>query len=374
MKVVISVNTSWNIVNFRSGLIAALQKHGYEVVAVAPIDQYSARLEQIGCRHVPLAMDNMGTSPASDLKLFFRYLAVFRKERPDVYLGWTIKPNVYGSLAAHILSIPAINNVSGLGTAFLHQGWLRRLVHMLYRVGLSRSRTVFFQNTDDCRLFADAGLVREAQAGILPGSGINLDAFAPQPPVQRAEGQGPVFLLIARLLWDKGVGEFVEAARIVRQSAPNARFQLLGFLDVDNRTAVPRATVENWQAEGIIEYLGHTDNVRPYIASCDCVVLPSYREGTPRSLLEAAAMGRPLVTTDTTGCRDVVEHGVNGLLCAVRDAKDLAKQMLEISGLSVEQLGQMRKNSRLLAERKFDEQLVINAYLDAIRESKRAHP
>ncbi|GHE79853.1 glycosyl transferase [Camelimonas fluminis] len=370
MKVVISINTSWNIINFRAGLIGALQKQGFDVVAVAPTDPYSPGLAHLGCRHVPLPMDNMGTSPVRDLALFARYLSVLRKEKPDLYLGWTIKPNIYGSLAAHVLGIPAINNVSGLGTAFLHQGWLTRLVRMLYRLAFSRSRTVFFQNTDDCRLFVETGLIRQEQAGILPGSGVNVSSFVQQQPVQRDEGQGPVFLLVARLLWDKGIGEFVEAARCVRQLVPNARFQLLGFLDVENRTAVPRTTVEEWQREGIIEYLGHTDDVRPFIAESDCVVLPSYREGAPRSLLEAAAMGRPLITTDTTGCRDVVEHGFNGWLCQVKDAGDLAEQMLAFARLPPEGKHRMGQNSRLLAERKFDESFVIKSYTDAIQQIK----
>lgn len=370
MKVVISINTSWNIINFRTGLISALQEEGFTVVVVAPTDEYSPKLEHLGCRHIPMPMDNMGTSPVRDLALFARYVSVLRREAPDLYLGWTIKPNIYGSLAAHLLGVPTINNVSGLGTAFLHQGWLTRIVRMLYRMALSRSRTVFFQNADDCRLFVETGLVRRGQADILPGSGVNLSTFVQQPLVLRGEGQGPVFLLVARLLWDKGIGEFVEAARGVRQRVPNARFQLLGFLDVENRTAVPRETVEDWQREGIIEYLGHTDDVRPFISESDCVVLPSYREGAPRSLLEAAAMGRPLITTDTIGCRDVVEHGVNGWLCQVKDAGDLAEQMLAFAEMSIEGRRRMGKSSRLLVERKFDETVVIKSYLGSIRQIK----
>lgn len=365
-KAAVSINTSWNIVNFRAGLVQALAAHGCEVIAASPHDDYAARLEGLGCRHVPLAMDNKGTSPLKDAGLILRYLRLLRRERPDIYLGWTIKPNIYGSLAAHALGIPAINNVSGLGTAFIRDGWLTRIVRVLYRAALSRSACVFFQNGDDRDLFVDLGLVRAGQTRLLPGSGIDLFRFAANPPAPRVLGEGPVFLMVARLLWDKGVGEYVEAARLVRAQMPQARFRLLGFLDVENRTAVPRADVEGWVREGLIDYLGATDDVRPHIADADCVVLPSYREGTPRSLLEAAAMARPLIATDVPGCREVVEDGVNGWLCRVKDAGDLADHMLRFAVAPAGYRLEMGRQSRLKAEREFDEKIVIDAYLAAI--------
>lgn len=365
-RLLISINTSWNIVNFRAGLVRALTARGFEVVAASPPDAHAGRLGEIGCRHVPLAMDNKGTNPVRDGALFLRYLDLMRRERPDVYLGWTVKPNVYGSLAARVLGIPSINNVSGLGTAFLQDGWLTRIVKLLYRVAFDGSACVFFQNRDDSDLFARARLVPPERVRLLPGSGIDLDRFTPAQPVERGEGEGPVFLLIARLLWDKGVGEFVEAARLVRLKVPAARFRLLGFLDVENRTAVPRSEVDGWVREGIVEYLGHTDDVRPHIADADCVVLPSYREGTPRSLLEAAAMARPLVATDVAGCREVVDDGVNGWLCRVKDAADLADKLVRLAETSSERKQEMGRQSRLKMERAFDERIVIDAYLDAI--------
>jgi glycosyltransferase involved in cell wall biosynthesis len=366
-RVVVSINTSWNIVNFRAGLVSALRSHGFEIVAASPVDAHTARLPGLGCRHVPLAMDNKGTNPLKDIGLFLRYLRLMRSERPDVYLGWTIKPNIYGSLAARLFGIPCINNVSGLGTAFLRDGWLTRVARLLYRTALNRSVCVFFQNRDDRDLFVGARLVRAEQARLLPGSGVDLGRFAPAPPAPRPADEGPVFILVARLLWDKGVGEYVKAARRVKARAPQARFRLLGFLDVENRTAVPRETVEGWEREGLIDYLGATDDVRPHIADADCVVLPSYREGTPRSLLEAAAMARPLIATDVPGCREVVDDGVNGWLCRARDAEDLADRMLRFVDSSEERRIEMGRQSRLKAERQFDEHVVFDAYLDAIK-------
>lgn len=360
----LAINTSWNILNFRAGLIKALLARDYEVIAVAPLDDYSVRVAQLGIRYMPLPMEQQGTSPWKDLVLAGRFLRLLRRERPDVYLGYTVKPNVYGSLAAHVLRIPVINNIAGLGTAFIRNTLLTRMVKALYRVALRRSHTVFFQNDDDRVLFISERLVQPEKTSLLPGSGIDLLAFQPSNLLPHDDTLR--FLLVARLLWDKGVGEFVEAARIVRQKAPRTRFQLLGFLDVENPTAVDRALVDHWVSEGVIDYLGATDDVRPFIAASDCIVLPSYREGTPRSLLEGAAMGKPLIATDVPGCRQVVEHGENGFLCAPRDKHELASRMLEFTELSPERRLAMGAASRAKVEREFDERIVIERYLYAL--------
>ena len=363
-RIVISINTSWNIFNFRAGLVRALVAAGYDVVAVAPTDAWSDRLAELGCRFVPLRMDNKGTSPVRDLALLLRYRELLAAERPVAFLGYTIKPNVFGSLAAHSLSIPTINNVSGLGTAFIRRSWLTTVVKFLYRSALGRAARVFFQNHDDRDLFVTEKLVPAAITDVLPGSGVDLIRFAPAP--LPAASTGPVFLLIGRLLGDKGVNEYVEAARSLRQAHPGARFQLLGYLDVENSTAIPRQTVESWVKQGTIEYLGDTNDVRPFIAAADCVVLPSYREGTPRTLLEAAAMARPLVATDVPGCRDVVDAGRNGFLCTPRDVASLAAAMEQVIALTPEQRSGMGAKSRHLAETRYDENIVIARYLEAI--------
>jgi glycosyltransferase involved in cell wall biosynthesis len=365
--ILISINASWNIINFRSGLIRALQAKGYRVIALAPPDGYSPRFAELGVEYHPIEMDKKGVSPAQDLKLLARYYRLLKALKPDVFLGYTAKPNVYGSIAAQALGIPVINNVSGLGTAFIRQGLLTRIVSGLYRTAFKRSRTVFFQNEEDLALFVRNRLVREGRAKLVPGSGIDLHRFkpAPVPPT----GAGFAFLLIARLLWDKGVGEYAEAARLVRREMPSARFQLLGFLDVENRTAVGRGDVEGWAAEGLIDYLGSADDVRPAIAAADCVVLPSYREGLPRTLLEAAAMAKPLIATNVPGCRQVVEQGENGFLCEARNARSLADAMLCMIRLSPEERSAMGAAGRHKVEREFDEKLVVARYLEAIDEA-----
>ena len=362
--VVISANTAWNIANFREGLLRALLAAGLDVVVLAPPDAHVPKIVALGCRFIPLPMDNRGTSPTADLLLLWRFWRILGRVRPVAYLGYTIKPNVYGSLAAQALGIPTINNIAGLGTAFIRQSWLTTMAKLLYRVALARAGRVFFQNQDDRKRFVGDGIVDLGQTELLPGSGIDLNKFL---PLARSRADGEIrFLLIARLLWDKGIGEFVEAARVVRRQRPEARFQLLGFLDVPNRTAIDRATLEGWVKEGVVDYLGQTDDVRPFIADADCVVLPSYREGVSRTLLEAAAAGRPLIATDVPGCREVVEEGSNGFLCRARDAEDLARTLLRFCALDAGSRAAMGRASRGKAEREFDEAIVIDHYLEAL--------
>ena len=383
MKVLICLNTAWNLVNFRSGLIKALVAQGHEVVAVAPPDAYASQLAALGCRFVPLPMANGGTNPLHDSLLLWRFWRLFKQERPDVFLGYTVKPNVYGSLAAHWLGIPVVNNIAGLGAVFISGGWLVKLVRGLYRMALGRSATVFFQNPDDRAMFVDGGLVRAEVTELLPGSGVDLVRFA-SSEVMDCHGAGAPrnddsskfrFLLIARMLRDKGVCEYVEAARQLRQRWPQAEFCLLGFLDVQNPAAIARAEMDAWVAEGVVNYLGVSDDVRAQIATAHCIVLPSYREGTPRTLLEAAAMARPIITTNAVGCREVVDDGINGYLCQVRDAKDLADKMEQMLQLSPEQRAAMGLRGRAKMEAEFDEQIVIDKYLAAISQlTKRSRP
>ena len=365
--VVIAANTSWNLVNFRGNIIVALIDRGFRVVAIAPRDAYSERLERMGVEFHALDFRSSAISPPRDAWLFLRYFGLLRAIRPAAFLSFTIKPNIYGSLAARLLGIPAINNVSGLGTAFIKQGLITRVATNLYRQAFRRSTTVFFQNDEDRAHFVAARIVDVARTRLLPGSGVDLERFTPVPEIEGLPAGRPcVFLLIARLLWDKGAQEYVDAARIVKRQYPAARFQILGFADVDNRTAVPRATLDRWISDGLVEHLGAADDVRPYIAAADCVVLPSYREGLPRSLLEASAMARPIVATDVPGTRDVVEDGLTGLLCTVRSAESLATAIIAVIEMPAQERRAMGQAGRAKVEREFGVSVVTQSYIEAI--------
>jgi glycosyltransferase involved in cell wall biosynthesis len=360
---VLSANTGWYLVHFVEGLIRGLKQAGYTPVIVAPDDHATdPRAAALGIDWVPIRIERAGVNPAADLGLLLEYRRVLKRLRPVAFLGFTVKPNIYGSLAAHSLGISSIANISGLGTAFIRGGPLDHLVTLLYRAAFRRRCTVFFQNPDDERLFVDRRIVKRSQVNILPGVGIDLKRFG----ARGLPGGAPIFLFVGRLLRDKGVREYVEAARILRRELPKARFQLLGAIDDGNRTAIDRSELESWAREGVIDYLGETDDVRPFIARAGAVVLPSYREGLPCSLLEAAAMARPLVATDVPGCREVVEDGVNGFLCAARDPESLADAMRRIAAMPQKRRQEMAAESRARVQERFSEQLVLNAYLDAL--------
>lgn len=364
MHILMTVNAAWNIWNFRRPLVEALLTDGHSVTVLAPLDDSVADLQRIGCRFRPLEMNVKGLNPVEDLKLQRTLKRIFKEEQPDAILSFTIKNNIFGARAARAACVPFVPNVTGLGTAFLSGGLLQTIAEQLYRRAFDKLPVVFFQNEDDRGLFLDRKLVRKEQARLLPGSGIDLVRFA-QVEMPSADAP-PVFLMIARLLRDKGVNEFVEAARQIKARHPNARFQLLGATGSENRTAIDTATVEAWVAEGVVEYLGTTNDVRPTIAAASCVVLPSYREGAPRTLIEAAAMARPLIATDVPGCRAVVDHDVSGFLCEVRSAASLATAMESFLALSSDARTAMGKAGRAKMEREYDQALVVAAYREAL--------
>jgi glycosyltransferase involved in cell wall biosynthesis len=365
MRIAVVSNTAWYLVNFRLNLMRALQSDGHEVMAVSPLDAHAPLLEAAGIRHVAVPISGGGTRWTTELNSVLGIRRAFQQTRTQVVLSNTPKGNLYAALACVSLGIDFVPNVSGLGRAFVETTFVTRVARLLYWLTFRHARHVFFQNLDDLAIFVKAGLVRPERCERLPGSGVDLARFEVATWPERGDA-APVFLLVARMLRDKGVGEYVEAARRVRRQLPGARFLLLGFADVDNPTAISRATLEAWQAEGITEYLGPTDDVRPHVASADAVVLPSYREGVPRALLEAAAIGRPVITTDAPGCRDTVVDGQTGLLCRVRDADDLARAMLQFAALPRHERMAMGQRGRERIVREFDEQVVIARYRAAL--------
>ncbi|MCC5929578.1 MAG: glycosyltransferase family 4 protein [Cyclobacteriaceae bacterium] len=367
MKVAIVINTSWNIYNFRQGLIKSFLDKNYEVVAIAPSDDYSSKLEELGCTFVPLTMDSRGANPVRDFRLIVEFIKIYKKVRPDLVLHYTIKPNIYGAMAAAYLGIPVINNVSGLGTIFLNNGFSSHVARLLYRFAFRFPKVVFFQNHHDRDLFLNLKLVDEQKTRLLPGSGVNPAHFKPSLPTAE-NGREFTFLMISRLIKDKGIHEYITAAALIKSKGLTVRFQILGALDPRHSRGISEQEFQTLIRDAGVEYLGNEVDVRPFISSADCVVLPSYREGTPRTLLESASMGKPLIATNVPGCNAVVKNEFNGYLCEVKNAESLANCMVRILNTDLQERRSMGQNSRRLILEQFDERFVISRYHQAIND------
>jgi glycosyltransferase involved in cell wall biosynthesis len=369
MKIAIVLNTSWNIYNFRMRFIESLLAEGHEVHTVAPFDSFTHRLEEAGCIHHNVKMDSRGANPIRDFGLILEFWSIYRKMRPDVILHYTIKPNIYGTLAASILKIPVINNVCGLGTVFLKKGVVSLIAMKLYRWAFRYPKKVFFQNAEDKQLFLERNLVPPAIADLLPGSGVDLRRFV---PADSRRNEKFTFLLISRLITDKGVIEFIDAVKQLRAKGVNAHYQVLGPKDPRHKRGIKVSTIDSWIHDGLIEYLGTTEDVRQFINKADCIVLPSYREGTPRTLLEAASSAKPIIATDVPGCHHVVIDNYNGLLCKMKDSNDLASKMQTMAGLEDSVRKEMGANGRKKMELEYSEDIVISKYINAIQTFKKA--
>ena len=363
-KIAIVSNLSWNLYNFRLSLMNAMRDEGYEVIAIAPYDQYSQKIIDAGFEFHDIKMNAQGINPLEDFKTTYAFYKLFKKISPDVLCQYTIKPNIYGSFVASFLKIKMINNIAGLGTLFIQDGPVTKIAKILYKVSQYKADRVFFQNRDDFNFFTDKGIVSAQKCDVLPGSGVDTNRFK---PMYKAESSKVRFLLIARMIWEKGIGEYVQAAREIKKIYPNVEFCLLGFLDVENPGAITRKEMEEWVEEGVINYLGISDKVDEVIQSADCVVLPSYyREGTPKTLLESGSSAKPIITTDSVGCRDVVDHGINGFICEPRSWEDLKLKIEMFLALSYEERLEMGSNSRIKIKKEFDEKIVIDKYLDVL--------
>lgn len=369
MKIAIVLNTSWNIYNFRMNFVKTLLDKGFEVHTIAPHDSYTHFLEEAGCTHHDVTMDSRGVNPIKDTALFFELMGIYRKVKPDVILHFTIKPNVYGTLAASILKIPTINNVCGLGTVFLKRNLVSVIAMTLYKLAFLFPKKVFFQNSDDLNLFLNKKLIPKESADLIPGSGIDLSRFQ---PMEFNRNKVFTFLLISRLITDKGILEYVQAIENLKQQGLNARFQLLGAKDPEHQRGIQLSVIDNWISKGAVEYLGTTNDVRSFIEKADCIVLPSYREGAPRTLLEAASSAKPIIATDVPGCHHVVEDHHNGLLCKIKSADDLADKMKTMSHFDDATLKKFGENGRKKIEIQFDEKLVINKYLTELETLRKA--
>jgi glycosyltransferase involved in cell wall biosynthesis len=371
MKVVLFANTDWYLFNFRRSLAAALRDAGHEVLLVSPPGLYGDRLRELGFRWEPAPMQRRSLNPFRELGLVIWLWRLMKEEKPDLVHGFTIKCAVYGSLAARLSGTPArVNAVAGMGYVFTSYSvkarLLRPVVRALMRLALDGAGArLILQNPDDLRLFEESALVPRARMRLIPGSGVDTVRFFPSPaPPPHSEFR---VLLPARLLWDKGLAEYIEAAQILKRDGRPIHFMLAGEPDPGNPAAVSRERVQSWVDEGIVQWLGHVDNMPDLFRSVNAVVLPSYREGFPKGLIEAAACGLPIVTTDVPGCRDVVTHGVDGLIVPARSGRALAAAIAQLHD-NEDLCIRFSHAARVKALRLFDERIVIGRTLAVYQE------
>ncbi|MEB7543267.1 glycosyltransferase family 4 protein [Enterobacter huaxiensis] len=364
MKIAITANTSWYIYNFRRNTILSLINLGHEIVAVSSDSDYKEKLESLGCKFKQIKMQRWGKNPFYDLKTIYEFFRVFKNEKVSLTLNFTPKNNIYATFAASILKAKVINNIAGLGVVFIEKSIFSKLVSFLYKTSQKKADYIFFQNEEDKKLFVDLGIVTPENSDRLPGSGVDLSRFEYS---EIGTSQNVRFLLVARLIAEKGIRLYAEAAKELNSRYPNLEFCLLGPLDTCSTSAITKKELETWQSENVINYLGFTDHVEDELKKSDCVVLPSYyREGVPKSLLEAAAIGRPIITTDNVGCREVVDDGLNGFLCEPRSLISLVNSLEKFILLSPTEKVNMSIMSREKVQKEFDERIVIEKYLKVI--------
>jgi glycosyltransferase involved in cell wall biosynthesis len=359
-KIAIVANTTWNIYNFRLNIIRKLVSEGHEVIVLAPVDKFITYTETIReVTHIPIRhLDRDSVNPIQDLRLMFELIRLYRKHKPDLVLHYTVKPNIYGGLAARILGIPSVGVITGLGYSLMHEGWINVITRLLYKFALPAHRKVIFENVDDKILFEKARLVSASKSISIKGCGVDTSFYSPNGH-NRSSGL-IIFTFIGRLLYDKGVREFIEAAHIVKQHNQQVQFWLIGDLDKENPSSVRNDDLVRWIRDPSIYYHGATDNIKKFIEQSDCIVLPSYREGMPRVIMEAMAMERPVITTDTAGCRETVNENVNGYLVPVKDVAALAKAMNEFIQLDPEARHQMGRAGRQKVLNEFDDRIIAD--------------
>ena len=363
MKIVFSSSVAWYVFNFRLELLKSLQSDGHEIYTVATSDNYAQKLVASGVMFVPLKVNNNKTNPLQDILLIFRYYKIYKSIKPDLICHNTIKPNIYGTLAAKMLSIPVVNNISGLGTLFIKRSFLTTIAIQLYKFSQKFAKIIFFQNKHDQKLFIDQQIVSADKARIINGCGVDISKFKNS---HKYRSKNFTFLFVGRLLKDKGILEFVEAAKLIKLKHPKVRFQVLGAFCPQNTSAIQKDEMNGWVADEIINYLGFTDQVKTVMENSDCLVLPSYREGLSKALIEGSSMSLPIITTDAPGCKDVIVDDETGFLCQVKDSNDLFLKMEKMLSLSPEQRIKMGESGRRRAESLFDIKDIISAYKNAI--------
>lgn len=358
MKILILGNSAGGTYNFRKELLQELIKRNHEVFLSVPNDDYVERIEALGCKVIITEFYRRGMNPKQEQILYKKYCKIIKEVKPDKILTYTIKPNIYGGIAARKLGIPQLANITGLGTSIEDGGLSSKLILSLYKFGLKAAKVVFFQNQSNLDFFINKKLVR-GSAVLLPGSGVNLQEFCYENYPE--ETGKTVLLIIGRMMKNKGTGEIIEAARIVRKTHPNVIFRFIGFADDDWQ-----ATIDSAVSEGIIEYPGNQTDVHTFIKNSHATLMASYHEGMSNVLLETASTGRPIIASDITGCKETFDEGISGIGFRIKDSGDIVRAIEEFLSLPYEKCAEMGKAGRAKVEKEFDRQIVVNKYIGEI--------
>ncbi len=365
-KIAFVGNTAWSMFNFRLGIIKELKQQGHDVVVIAPKDTFTAKIVSEGVSFMHIPISSYGTNVIEEAKTLAKFIRIYRKEKFDLIFHYTIKPNIYGTIAAAIARTPSIIITTGLGRLLSFKNSIAGVFTLnLYRVAGRLAKEVWFLNNDDKSVFLFKKIATENKMRLIKGEGINTDWYKPNGYVKKENDIK--FLFAGRVIWDKGVGQFVEAAKKIKEKYKNVEFQILGFIDPNNPNAISYSQIVKWQNEGVIRYLGEATDVRPYLERCDCLIFPSfYREGMSRILMEAAAMERPIITTDNVGCREVVDDGINGFLVEKNNVQDLILKISDFIQMGNEQKKEMGKAGRIKINKSFREKQIFPVYLNTI--------
>tara|TARA_Y100001970_G_C14246269_1_gene868508 strand:+ start:3538 stop:4644 length:1107 start_codon:yes stop_codon:yes gene_type:complete len=366
-KILISSNTSWNIYNFRISLIKELLSRNIEIIILSSRDQYTDELIKIGCKFSEINIDRSTIGLFSNIMLFFNFLVKIKSINPDLILSYTIKPNIYASLAARLYKIKIYNTITGLGSSFLKNSYLKFLIIKFYIYSLKKSDLLIFQNRDDMKLFKKYNILNNQERDIIPGSGVDTDYFYYNENYNK--NQITNFLFIGRIIKDKGVLELIQAFDYLKKRNHKIKLYLVGDLDQNNPSYISLSEIHKWEKNQIITFLGHNEDIRDKIIESDCVILPSYREGMPKSLLEASSMGRPIIATDVPGCREIVINNITGYLCHSKNTEDLIDKIELFLKTSSDKRILMGKNARKIILDRFDQKIIIDKYIRHIFKS-----
>lgn len=362
-KIIFVSNSCWSIYNFRLEVVKHFLQRGFEIHVIATKDDFAIMLMNLGCKIHHIGFNNRELNPADDINLYFNLKRLYKQIKPLLIFHYVIKPNIYGSLAASSLKIPSVAVITGLGYAFSKQNWLTKLVMRLYKAALKNVTSVWFLNKDDAELFSSKKIAPHNKIQILNSEGVDTNHFRRSGDKDCFPQKPFIFLMLTRMLWTKGIGVLAEAAKLLHAKGLSFECHIIGFFEPHHPNTIPIKKLQEWQEKKIFNYMGFATNVLPFLNKADCFVLPSYyNEGVPRSLLEACAMQIPVITTDSTGCRDVVIDGVNGFLCKKNDTGDLADKMQQVLLMNEHERREMGMKGRELVLQKFDVHYVIANY------------